>query len=66
MFVYTPRDILYFGTMAIILLYAFVFFGYGYLKELFCKHERTFENGQCNEICRSCRKNLGFIGRERE
>lgn len=34
------------------------------VKQRFCKHGSTYENRACDEICRRCGKNLGFIGRK--
>lgn len=31
-----------------------------------CKHDQYFENMQCHAICRTCRRDLGFIGTWRE
>ena len=31
------------------------------IKQRRCSHDSVFENMACNAICRSCRKNLGFI-----
>jgi hypothetical protein len=36
------------------------------IKHRNCKHEQYFENGQCHAICRTCRRDLGFIGSWRE
>ena len=34
----------------------------GYIKQSRCKHEKVREDGLCNAWCRTCGKNLGFIG----
>lgn len=44
-----------------------VYFGLkSFLKELFCKHEKYYENMACHGICRNCGKDLGFIGNLRD
>ena len=36
------------------------------MKQALCKHENFNENMACHAICRSCGKDLGFIGTVRE
>lgn len=37
-----------------------------FIRQKRCHHVEYFETGACDAVCRSCRKNLGFIGRVRE
>jgi len=63
MFVCTFSDIVGIVISLIFVTVFLVLILYTSIKQHFCKHEKTHENMRCHEICRSCGKDLGFIGR---
>ena len=63
MFIITISDVIQFIIIGSILLLFLICFIMTKWEKWRCKHEDTFENGSCDEICRKCRTNLGFIGR---
>lgn len=64
-FVITVSDVVTFLAIAIVLGMVAWVNGRRAYRQWRCKHTRTFENGSCDEICRDCHKNLGFIGRKK-
>ena len=66
MFIYTLSDIFglfIFGLMVFIYLCMRL---PELVKQYFCKHEKYSETSSCDAICKSCGKNLGFIGNVRK
>lgn len=67
MFVYTLIDVIALASFAIITLPIVIFHLIHHIKKVRkqdkCKHEcGVFETSRLDAICRSCGKNLGFIG----
>lgn len=66
MFIFTLQDIVVLLSLGIIIIFTIILGIKTAIKQKFCKHANFFENGSCDAICRSCGKNLGFIGRLKE
>ena len=56
------EGLLYLAALAVIILIYFIFQLPTYFKQRRCKHEQVNEDMSCNAWCRSCGKNMGFIG----
>jgi hypothetical protein len=69
-FVWGLRDILFVVGCILLVIYCVPFVWTLWLApkvtEIFCKHEKYYENGQCHGVCRKCGKDLGFIGTLRD
>lgn len=65
MFIYTVSDIVFMIILSFIFILLLVGFVVSFFRTMLCKHTNTFENRSCDEICKDCDTNLGFIGRNK-
>ena len=59
---FVAEALLYIGLFVAIMLGYIAFQLPTYFKQRRCKHEQVHEDSRCTVWCRSCGKNLGFIG----
>lgn len=67
MFIWTIWDLIFFSFAGICFLLIFLIRAYTWYIQATCKHDQGVgETMACDAICRSCGKNLGFIGAWRD
>lgn len=66
MIVFNFLDVIAILSLLIILVIFIIFQVVSWFKYRNCTHDTYFETMACEAICRTCGKNLGFIGTVRE
>ena len=66
MFVFTISTVVEIAVFVILAIWYVTIKAKDYLKQKRCKHEEYYENRSCDATCKSCGKNLGFIGTLRD